>query len=111
MSSHEQYSSLSKQEFWSLFEQGQAGQDAAFYAEFQRRTQGDRHYNPRIDPQAWDKSTAALISFMDREGLLTLPRKSGQFPRVVNSGESSHDTKTPQAIYRRAESGGRPHRQ
>jgi hypothetical protein len=69
MSNHEQYSSLSEQEFWSLFEQGQARQDAAFYAEFQRRTQGDRQFNPKIDPQAWDKSTAALIAFMDREGL------------------------------------------
>ncbi len=29
---------------------------------------------------------------------------------VINSGESSHDTKTPQAIYSRAESRGRPHR-
>jgi hypothetical protein len=75
MPSYDQCSSLSEQEFWSLFEQGQARQDAAFYADFQRRTQGDRQYNPRIDPQAWDKSTAALIAFMDREGL---PRQSGE---------------------------------
>ncbi len=75
MSSHNRYSSLSDQEFWSLFEQGQVHEDADFYAEFQRRTQGDRQYNPRIDPQAWDKSTAALIAFMDREGL---PRQSGE---------------------------------
>ncbi|MBW4552436.1 MAG: hypothetical protein KME35_15210 [Aphanocapsa sp. GSE-SYN-MK-11-07L] len=69
MSSYDQYSSLSEQEFWSLIEQGQAHQDAGFYAEFQRRTQGDRQYNPKVDPQAWDKSTAVLIAFMDREGL------------------------------------------
>lgn len=69
MSSRGQYSSLSEPEFWSLFEQGQAHQDTAFYTEFQRRTQSDRQYNPKVDPQAWDKSTAAMIAFMDREGL------------------------------------------
>jgi hypothetical protein len=63
------YSTLTDGQFWSLFEEGQANHDPAFYDEFKRRTGQGRHYNPNIDPQAWEKSTADLIAFMDKAGL------------------------------------------
>jgi hypothetical protein len=60
---------MTDSQFWSLFEEGQAHHDPAFYDEFKRRAAKGRHYNPKIDPQAWDKSTAELIAFMNKAGL------------------------------------------
>jgi hypothetical protein len=48
---------------------GKANHNPAFYDEFKRRTAKGRHYNPNTDPQAWEKSTADLIAFMDKAGL------------------------------------------
>jgi hypothetical protein len=63
------YSKMTDGQFWSLVEQGQTNTDPSFYEEFQRRTAQGRHYNPNLDPQAWEKSTADLIAFMDKAGL------------------------------------------
>jgi hypothetical protein len=69
MSETTDYKTLSDGDFWTLFEQGRAKTDPTFYEEFQTRTSQGRHYNPTTDPQAWEKSTADLIAFMDKAGL------------------------------------------
>ncbi len=69
MSDPSDYGTMTDCQFWSLVEEGQANHDPAFYGEFKRRTAQGRHYNPNIDPQAWEKSTADLIAFMDKAGL------------------------------------------
>jgi hypothetical protein len=69
MSSPIEYGTLTDSQFWNLFEQGLSNTDPAFYDEFKARTAKGRHYDPNTDPQAWAKSTADLIAFMDKAGL------------------------------------------
>jgi murein L,D-transpeptidase YafK len=63
------YKYLSEKEFWEMLEEGYCHQDSQFYEEFKRRAAEGRHYNPNTDPQAWEKSNAAMIAFMNRVGL------------------------------------------
>lgn len=69
MSEVTNYNTISDGDFWTLFERGLAKTDPAFYEEFKTRTAQGRHYNPTTDPQAWEKSTADFIAFMDKAGL------------------------------------------
>ena len=70
------YTHLSEKEFWEMLEEGYCHQDPQFYEEFKHRIANGRHYDPNTDPQAWEKSNAAMIAFMDRVGLPHSPQNS-----------------------------------
>ncbi|MGB7414192.1 MAG: hypothetical protein WA902_08285 [Thermosynechococcaceae cyanobacterium] len=76
------YKYLSEKEFWEMLEEGYCHQDPLFYQEFQRRAAEGRRYNPKTDPQAWEKSNAAMIAFMDRVGLPHSPQNSKKSPEL-----------------------------
>lgn len=68
------YTYLSEKEFWEMLEEGYCHHDPLFYEEFKRRAAEGRRYDPSTDPQAWEKSNAAMIAFMDRVGLPHSPQ-------------------------------------
>lgn len=68
------YRHLSEKEFWEMLEEGYCHQDPLFYEEFKRRAAEGRRYDPSTDPQAWEKSNAAMIAFMERVGLPHSPQ-------------------------------------
>jgi hypothetical protein len=58
-------------QFWSLFEEGQANHDPAFYNEFKRRTAEGRHHNPNTDSNLGKKAPLTSLPLWIKQGFHT----------------------------------------
>jgi hypothetical protein len=76
------YTQLSETEFSEMLEEGYCNKDPLFYEEFKRRMDTGTHYDPNTDPQALEKSNAAVLAFMKRVGLPHTPPSKKKGPEL-----------------------------